>query len=115
MSFDVAADSYDRFMGQYSSQLSAQLAELAGIDAGKGGMDVGCGPGALTTELLQSLAATPVAAVTRSEQLGEAAPARPPGADVQPTPAEDLPFADDEFDAALAQLVVHFMADPVAG
>ena len=29
-------------------------------------------------------------------------------------PAEQLPFPDDLFDAALAQLV-HFMADPVAG
>src|SRR5205814_1491765 len=29
--------------------------------------------------------------------------------------AESLPFADDEFDAALAQLVVHFMAEPVRG
>jgi len=29
--------------------------------------------------------------------------------------AEQLPFDDGDFDAALAQLVVHFMADPVAG
>jgi len=29
--------------------------------------------------------------------------------------AERLPFPDQAFDAALAQLVVHFMADPVAG
>lgn len=29
--------------------------------------------------------------------------------------AEALPFDDAEFDAALAQLVEHFMADPVAG
>ena len=29
--------------------------------------------------------------------------------------AEELPFDDQVFDAALAQLVVHFMADPVAG
>jgi SAM-dependent methyltransferase len=29
--------------------------------------------------------------------------------------AEQLPFADQAFDAALAQLVVHFMADPVVG
>jgi SAM-dependent methyltransferase len=29
--------------------------------------------------------------------------------------AERLPFPDGAFDAALAQLVVHFMADPVAG
>ena len=34
---------------------------------------------------------------------------------VREAPAEELPFADAEFDVALAQLVVHFMADPVAG
>jgi SAM-dependent methyltransferase len=34
---------------------------------------------------------------------------------VERAAAEDLPFTDDEFDAALAQLVVHFMADPVGG
>jgi SAM-dependent methyltransferase len=44
-----------------------------------------------------------------------AARARHPGADVQQAPAEELPFADDAFHAALAQLAVHFMRDPVAG
>jgi SAM-dependent methyltransferase len=34
---------------------------------------------------------------------------------VQRGSAERLPFSDGAFDAALAQLVVHFMADPVAG
>jgi SAM-dependent methyltransferase len=34
---------------------------------------------------------------------------------VERAAAEDLPFEDEAFDAALAQLVVHFMADPVAG
>ena len=29
--------------------------------------------------------------------------------------AERLPFDEDRFDAVLAQLVVHFMADPVRG
>lgn len=29
--------------------------------------------------------------------------------------AEQLPFGDQAFDASLAQLVVHFMADPVVG
>ncbi len=34
---------------------------------------------------------------------------------VRLSPAEQLPFPDDTFDAAMAQLVVHFMADPVTG
>ena len=40
---------------------------------------------------------------------------RNPGVDVRRASAEDLPFPDGAFDAALAQLVVHFMSDPVAG
>jgi SAM-dependent methyltransferase len=40
---------------------------------------------------------------------------RHPGVKVLQASAEQLPFPDDEFDAALAQLVVHFMADPAAG
>jgi len=34
---------------------------------------------------------------------------------VERASAERLPFPDQTFDAALAQLVVHFMADPVSG
>ena len=41
--------------------------------------------------------------------------ARHPGVEVHQASAEELPFADDSFDASLAQLVVHFMSDPVAG
>jgi SAM-dependent methyltransferase len=44
-----------------------------------------------------------------------AARTRHPGVDVRLAPAEHLPFPDGAFDAALAQLVVHFMSDPVAG
>jgi len=35
--------------------------------------------------------------------------------DARQASAEALPFPDGAFDAALAQLVVHFMPDPVAG
>ena len=115
MSFDVAAEAYDRFMGRYSTQLSAQLADLAGVRAGQRALDVGCGPGALTAELVTRLGAGSVAAVDPSAPFVAAAAARHPGVDVVQASAEQLPFPDDGFDAALAQLVVHFMADPVAG
>ena len=115
MTFAVAAEAYDRFMGRYSTLLSAQLADLAGVAPGQRVLDVGCGPGALTTELVERVGASAVSAVDPSEQFVAAARERHPGVDVQHATAEDLPFADDEFDAALAQLVVHFMADPVRG
>jgi ubiquinone/menaquinone biosynthesis C-methylase UbiE len=115
MSFDVAAEAYDRFMGRYSSLLSQQLADLAGVHAGQRVLDVGCGPGALTAELVTRLGAAAVAAVDPSEPFVAAAQTRNPGATVVQASAEQLPFADQSFDAALAQLVVHFMADAVAG
>lgn len=115
MSFDVAAEAYDRFMGRYSRLLAPLLADYAGVEAGHRALDVGCGPGALTGELASRLGATSVAAVDPSEPFVEAARARHPGVEVHRAPAEDLPFEADAFDAALAQLVVHFMGNPVAG
>ena len=115
MSFEVAADAYDRFMGRYSVLLSPQLADLAGVRSGQSVIDVGCGPGALTAELVTRLGADAVSAVDPSDPFVAAARARYPGVDVQTASAEQLPYLDAGFDAALAQLVVHFMPDPVAG
>lgn len=115
MSFDVAADAYDRFMGRYSRFLAPQLLGFADVRLGQRALDVGCGPGALTAELVARLGPDAVAAVDPSEPFVDAAGARYPGVDVRCAPAEDLPFGDGAFDAALAQLVVHFLRDPVAG
>jgi SAM-dependent methyltransferase len=115
MSFNVAATAYDAFMGRYSARLVGQMADLAGVAPGQRALDVGCGPGALTTELVRRLGAANVAAVDPSEPFVVAARERHPGVDVRLAPAEHLPFEDDSFDAVLAQLVVHFMDDPVAG
>ncbi|HEX2304240.1 MAG TPA: methyltransferase domain-containing protein [Gaiella sp.] len=115
MSFAVAAAAYDRFMGRYSVPLAPRLAELASVEAGQRVLDVGCGPGALTAELVRRIGPGAVSAVDPSESFLGAARERHPGVDVQQAPAERLPFGDDTFDAALAQLVVHFMADPVQG
>ncbi|MEO8229358.1 MAG: class I SAM-dependent methyltransferase [Chloroflexota bacterium] len=115
MSFDVAAEAYDRFMGRYSTLIAPQLADLAGVHDGQQALDVGCGPGALTTELVARLGPAAVTAVDPSESFVSAARVRHLGVNVVRASAESLPFADGAFDVALAQLVVHFMADPVAG
>jgi SAM-dependent methyltransferase len=114
MSFDVAAEAYDGFMGRYSRLLSGQLADLAGVRAGQRVLDVGCGTGALTGELVARLGAGSVAAVDPSRSFVDATADRYPGVDVRLASAAAIPFGDDTFDAVLAQLVVHFMANPVA-
>jgi SAM-dependent methyltransferase len=115
MGFDVAATAYDRFMGRYSGPLAPLLADLAGIEAGLRALDVGCGPGALTGELVRRLGAEAVGAIDPSAPFVAAARERHPGVDVREGTAERLPWEPGTFDRALAQLVVQFMADPVAG
>lgn len=109
------ADAYDRFMGRYSSLLAPQLADLAGVAADQRVLDVGCGSGTLTAELVRRVGPGAVTAVDPSAPFVDAVRERHPGVGVERAAAELLPFEDASFDAALAQLVVHFMADPVAG
>ena len=102
-------------MGRYSVPLAPRFADLASVAAGQRVVDVGCGPGALTTELVVRVGAAAVTAVDPSESFVAAAQERHPTVEVHRAAAEQLPFEDDSFDAAVAQLVVHFMADPIAG
>src|SRR6476660_1452939 len=102
-------------MGRYSEPLAAQFADLAGARSGQRLLDVGCGPGALTAELVRRVGPDAVSAVEPSASFVAAARERLPGVDIRQAAAERLPFGGAAFDAALAQLVVHFMADPVAG
>jgi ubiquinone/menaquinone biosynthesis C-methylase UbiE len=113
--FTVAAEAYDRFMGRYSIPLAPEFCEFSEIAAGQRVLDVGCGPGALTAELVRRLGPEAVSAVEPSQPFVEAARERHPGVDVRQAVAEQLPFPDGGFDASLAQLVVHFMASPIDG
>jgi SAM-dependent methyltransferase len=115
MTFNVTADAYDRFMGRFSEPLAARFVELAQAVPGQRALDVGCGPGGLTAQLVDRLGTGAVSAVDPSTPFVAALRARLPGVDVRSAVAEDLPFPDHSFDLALAQLVVHFMTDPVAG
>lgn len=115
MSFDVSAEAYLQFMGRYSEPLAALFADLADVRRGQRALDVGCGPGALTAELVRRLGADAVCAVDPSRPFAAAAGARCRGADVRLAAAEQLPFGDGAFDVTMAQLVVHFMTSPVPG
>jgi len=115
VSFEVSPDAYARFMGQYSQPLAPLFADLAGVRPGQRVLDVGCGPGALTAELASRAGAENVSAVDPSASFAAAVRERLPGVDVRLSAAEELPFPDATFGVTMAQLVVHFMADPVRG
>jgi SAM-dependent methyltransferase len=110
-----APDDYDRFMGRYAVPLARAFADAADITPGLRVLDVGCGPGALTAELVGRVGATRVAAVDPSAPAVDVCAERNPGVDVRVSGGEHLPFPDGTFDRTLAQLVVNFFSDPDAG
>lgn len=110
--FRVGGDAYDDFMGRYSRTLAPLFADFAGVSAGQRVLDVGAGTGALTAELVARGAEA--AAADPSPEFVAVLRERFPNLEVEEAAAESLPYGDGVFDAALAQLVVAFMADAPA-
>jgi SAM-dependent methyltransferase len=115
MSFEVAPEAYDRFMGRYSGPLAIEFADWLTATPGQRALDVGSGPGALTAVLADRLGPASVVAVDPSAPFVAAIRERLPGVTALSASAESLPFDDETFDLVAAQLVVQFMGDPLAG
>ncbi len=116
MGISDPATAYGLFTGRFSEALAGEFANVVGPTPGQRVLDVGCGPGALTQVLAEQLG--PPGRV-RDGSLGGVRRGGPGAAArcrrTSSASAEAIPHDDDTFDAALAQLVVHFMVDPVAG
>jgi ubiquinone/menaquinone biosynthesis C-methylase UbiE len=111
--FNVSDTAYDNFMGRFSVRLAPVFADFAGVEAGQRVLDVGAGTGALTSELVRRGA--DASAADPSPSFVAALRERLPDIGVHEAGAEELPWPDEVFDAALAQLVLTFMRDAPAG
>ena len=102
-------------MGRFSEPLAPAFADLVEVPPAGRVLDVGCGPGVLTAVLVDRYGAERVDAIDPTPGFVEGARARLPGVDVRQGVAEELPWPEGSYDAVFAQLVVHFMKDPVRG
>jgi len=77
-------------------------------------LDVGCGEGVLVHRWAQSLPDSRVVGIDLEEESIQAgwAERQAPNLEYRTMPAEDLPFADDEFDLATAIEVLEHVPDP---
>jgi SAM-dependent methyltransferase len=104
--FGVTGATYDSFMGRYSRLLADRFADAAGVRRGQTAVDVGCGPGALTSVLVERLGVEAVAACDPASGFVTECAARLPGVRVEVGRAESIPFEACRFDHAMAQLVL---------
>ena len=107
-------DAYERLMGRWSRVAGRVFLDWLALPKGLRCIDVGCGNGAFTEELIAHSVPAAVVGIDPSE--GQLAHARSRGqaglAQFQTGNAQALPFADRAFDAALMALVISFVPDP---
>ncbi len=108
---------YERFMGAWSQRVGDQFLEWLAPARDLRWLDVGCGNGAFTEQLISHCAPREVHGIDPSEAQLAFARARPSTqmAQYQLGDAMALPFAADAFDAAVMPLVIFFVPDPAVG
>jgi len=101
-----SAASYDKH-ARFVSDLAGAVVEWLALEPGERILDLGCGDGALTEQLVA--AGADVVGVDASQDLIASACAR--GLDVQLMDGQELSFVD-EFDAVFSNAALHWMTEP---
>ena len=114
--FDDGA-AYERLMGIWSQAVGEVFIDWLSPTTGQRWIDVGCGNGTFSEQLIRRCAPIDVQGVDPSKGQIAYARTRPgaAGAVFQQGDAMALPFDADQFDAAAMALVIAFVPDPAKG
>jgi ubiquinone/menaquinone biosynthesis C-methylase UbiE len=107
-------EAYERLMGRWSRLVGEAFLDWLDVPIGLRWLDVGCGNGAFTEELIARRAPAAVMAIDPSEDQLAYARARTTAktADFRVGDAQKLTFGDGSFDVAIMALVISFLPDP---
>ena len=105
---------YERLMGRWSRIVGKEFLDWLDAPTNRRWLDVGCGNGAFTEELIARCAPAAVIALDPSDDQLAFARARAGMnvADFRVGDAQNLFFADHSFDVAVMALVISFLPDP---
>jgi ubiquinone/menaquinone biosynthesis C-methylase UbiE len=105
---------YDQLMGRWSRRVGEVFLEWINVPKNLRWIDIGCGTGVFTEELIRHCSPASVIAIDPSaDQLAFAR--ERPGlaiAEFSVGDAQDIRFEDNSFDIAVMALVLHFVPDP---
>jgi ubiquinone/menaquinone biosynthesis C-methylase UbiE len=105
---------YERLMGRWSRLVGEGFLAWLGAPRGLRWLDVGCGNGAFTEEIVVRQAPAALVAIDPSDEQLAYARTRPGAkmAQFQVGDAQNLSFGDDTFDVSIMALVLSFLPDP---
>ena len=108
---------YERLMGRWSRKVGADFLSWCGFPSGLSWLDVGCGNGAFTEEIVARTAPSAVTGIDPSPAQIAYAQKREgvSSARFEVGDAQKLPFADSTFDVGVMALVIAFIPDPAKG
>ncbi|MGW5745933.1 class I SAM-dependent methyltransferase [Amycolatopsis sp. NPDC003861] len=109
-----SGDAYEAYIGRWSRRIAATFVRQLGAPASRRWLDVGCGTGALTSEVLRAADPAEVVGVDPSEGFLKTARegVTDPRASFEVADARSLPFPDDRFDVVVSGLVLNFVPEP---
>jgi SAM-dependent methyltransferase len=107
-------DVYEAYMGRWSLPMAREFLVWFDVPTASHWLDVGCGPGALSTAVLELSESNTVLGIDPSLDFLNAARNRvsDPRARFEVGDARDLSVASDSYDAVVAGLVLSFVPDP---
>jgi ubiquinone/menaquinone biosynthesis C-methylase UbiE len=107
-------EAYERLMGRWSRMVAEAFLEWLNASKNLTWLDVGCGNGAFTEELIARCAPTSVTAIDPFDDQLVYARRRPAAsmAHFCVGDAQNLPFGDSGFDVSAMALVISFLPDP---
>lgn len=104
-------EAYERSMGRWSARLAPLFLDFLGMNKGANVLDVGCGTGALTRSMLERDANAKITGIDPAQPFVDYCKSRLAcgRAEFRCASAERLPYPDENFDHALALLVLNFV------
>jgi ubiquinone/menaquinone biosynthesis C-methylase UbiE len=112
--FFTDGEVYERLMGRWSRLVGETFLDWLEIPNGRQWLDVGCGNGAFTEEVIARCIPSTVTAIDPSDDQLAYARTRPKAksAEFRAGDAQNLPFGNGSFDVAVMALVISFLPDP---
>ena len=109
----AAGEAYEPYVGRWSRRVAKEFLDPLGLEPGANWLDVGCGTGALTGEILASQDPLSVTGIDPSEAFLAYARERVKDdrASFRQGDAQALPVADGAFHAVVSGLVLNFVPD----